>query len=169
MLASVVLLSVAASLLALLIMAPRLYVAMARDGVLPCRLARTVAGSDHSAGATLLVAGIGATYALLGTFEQIVAFFFCTALAFVALAAAGLVVLRRREGSAPTPVFRCPGHPLVPGAFVLLLVVVIAVVGMARPIQAVGGFAIVLLGLPAYRLLEWGGPPERRGCQEAQS
>jgi APA family basic amino acid/polyamine antiporter len=141
---------------------------MARDRVLPRQLAPTADLSDHSRVATLLLAFIAAVYTLLGTFEQIVAFFFCTALGFVALAVAGLVILRRRDGGA-TPDFRCPGYPIVPAGFVLLLVVVITLVGLARPAQALGGLGVVLLGVPVYRLLKWGGALDRRLAQGVQS
>jgi hypothetical protein len=51
----------------------------------------------------------------------------CTTLGFVALAAAGL--------------------------FVLFLLAVIVLIALARPLQALAGFALVLLGLPAYTVL----------------
>ena len=150
-LASIVVLSVAASALALLIMAPRLYVAMSRDGLFPAALAAVRPGTDTPAGAMALLAFLASVYVLAGTFEQIVAFFLCTTLGFVALAAAALFVVRRREPHG-TP-FRSPGYPVGPALFVLLIAAVVALVAMARPLQAFAGFALVLMGLPAYRML----------------
>jgi basic amino acid/polyamine antiporter, APA family len=88
---------------------------------------------------------------LSGTFPQVVAFFMCTTLAFIALAAAGLFVLRWREPE--TPGFQSPGYPATPALFVLFLVAVIVLIAFARPLQALAGFALVLLGLPAYHVL----------------
>ena len=151
LLALAVIVSVLASLTALLLMAPRLYVAMCRDGALPSWLAPAAADRDSSARATALLASAASVYALLGTFQQIVAFFLCTALAFIGLSVAGLFVLRRR-GEPDAGVFHAPGRAVLPASFVILVVTVVLVVGVARPRQALGGLALVLLGLPAYRL-----------------
>ena len=72
----------------------------------------------------------------------------CTTLTFIALAAAALVVVRRRppEGAA----FSSPGYPVTPVLFILLVVGVVILAAINRPLQVTAGFAIVLLGLPAY-------------------
>jgi hypothetical protein len=80
-----------------------------------------------------------------------VAFFLCTTLGFIALAAAGLFVIRRREPD--TDGFRTPGYPATPALFVLFLVAVILLVALARPLPALAGFVLVSLGLPAYAVL----------------
>jgi len=149
--ASIVVLSVAASALALVMMAPRLYVAMSHDGLFPSGLAAVRPGTGTPARAMLLLATLASAFVLAGTFQQIVAFFICTALSFIALAAAALFVVRRRAPDA-TP-FKSPGYPLGPALFVLLIVVVVVLVLMARPVEALAGAAVVLLGLPARHLL----------------
>jgi basic amino acid/polyamine antiporter, APA family len=149
--ASVVVLSVAASAMALLLMAPRLYLAMSLDGVFPSALASLHPATKSPARATALLAAIASVFVLSGTFLQVVAFFMCTTLAFIALAAAGLFVLRWREPE--TPGFQSPGYPATPALFVLFLVAVIVLIALARPLQALAGFALVLLGLPAYHVL----------------
>jgi APA family basic amino acid/polyamine antiporter len=168
-LAAVVLLSVVASLAALLMLAPRLYVAMARDAVLPRFIAPRDRSRDTSPAGTVLLAGLATLYSFLGSFQQIVAFFFCTALAFVALSACGVFVLRRRPSSGDAAGFRCPGYPFVPGSFVLLLVTVVSMVAAARPVQALSGVAIVLIGLPVYRLLRARGALARHVPQGVES
>ena len=94
--------------MALLIMAPRLYVAMSRDGLFPSALAsltgHTVTGACHRG-----LAVLASAFVIVGSFEQIVAFFMCTAMGFIALAAAALFVVRRRVADAPA--FRVPGQP----------------------------------------------------------
>jgi hypothetical protein len=88
----------------------------------------------------------------MGTFDQIVAFFICTSLVFVAMAAAALFVVRARRFEAGA--FQVPGYPLMSAMFVLLVAGVVLIVGVNRPIQAIAGFALVLLGVPAYRKLK---------------
>ena len=78
------------------------------------------------------------------------AFFLCTALAFVALAAAAS---SSRGGAARAGRFLAPGYPATPAAFVLFLGAVIACLRLARPRQAAAGFALVLAGVPVYHIL----------------
>jgi APA family basic amino acid/polyamine antiporter len=167
--ASIVVLSVVASAMALLLMAPRLYVAMNRDGLFPAALAAVRPGTQTPARAMLLLAVLASVFVLAGTFEQILAYFLCTALGFIALAAAALFVIRGRERKKeggerkkeeggrkkdPQPArFRTAGYPVTSALFVLLIFVVVGMVAIARPLQAFAGIAVVLAGLPAYRLL----------------
>ena len=101
--------------------------------------------------ATAVLASLATVFVLLGTFEQIAAFFMCTTLGFVALAAAAVFVVRRRA-QGPSP-FRAPGYPLTPALFVFLVLAVVTLVAVNRPFQASAGLALVLLGLPVSRLL----------------
>jgi basic amino acid/polyamine antiporter, APA family len=148
-LAAIVVVSVATSALALLIMAPRLYVAMSHDGLFPPSLASVNDVTGAPAGATLLLAVLATVFVLAGTFQQIVAFFLCTALVFIALAAAALVVVRRDQSM---PAFTSPGYPFTVALFVLLVVSVVVLVAINRHVQALAGFAIVLAGWPVYEL-----------------
>jgi APA family basic amino acid/polyamine antiporter len=148
-LASIVVLSVTVSLMALLMMAPRLYVAMSRDGLFLPALAKVHPGTGAPARATVLLAALASLFVIMGTFDQIVAFFICTALSFVALAAAALFVVRGRATAQSA--FQTPGYPLAPALFVGLVVVVVVMVGVNRPLQALAGAALVLVGIPTYR------------------
>ncbi|HXH06797.1 MAG TPA: amino acid permease [Vicinamibacterales bacterium] len=150
-LALVVLLSAAASLLALLIMAPRLYLAMSGDRLFPAALARRHPATGSPARATLLLALLASLFAWAGTFRGIVAFFMCTTLAFIALAAAALIRVRRRHPDHAG--FSAPGHPLTTVLFVLLVAGVVTLVAVNRPLEAATGFAAVLLGVPAHAVL----------------
>jgi basic amino acid/polyamine antiporter, APA family len=132
-------------------MAPRVYVAMSQDGLFPSALAAVRPGTGTPRRAMLLLATLASTYVWIGTFRQIVAFFLCTALTFIALAAAALFVVRGRAPES-TP-FTSPGYPLAPVLFVLLIGAVVVLVLMARPVEALAGAAVVLLGLPARRAL----------------
>ena len=150
MLASVVVLSVLASILALLIMAPRLYVAMSRDRIFPSAVAAVDPRSGAPVRATVLLAAIATLFVAMGTFEQIVAFFMCTTLAFIALAAAALLVVRREPESDAVVAFRAPR--VAPVLFILLVAGVVILVALNRPVQALAGATVVLLGAPAYRV-----------------
>ena len=149
--AAVVVVSVVASVLALLLMAPRLYVAMSGDRLFPAALARIHPRTRAPARATALLASIASVFVLSGTFSQILALFMCTTLVFIGLAAAGLFVVRRREPGVSE--FGAPGYPATPALFVLLVFAVAVVIALARPLPALAGFALMLIGLPVYRIL----------------
>jgi basic amino acid/polyamine antiporter, APA family len=151
LLAAIVLVSVSASVIAMIMVAPRLYEAMGRDGLFPRAVAVRSAGTGAPVRATLLLAVLASTFAILGTFDQIVAFFVCTTLALVALAAAAIFIERRRRPAEGT--FRTPGYPVTPALFLLLVGIVVLLIGVNRPVQAGAGLVIVLLGLPVHRLV----------------
>lgn len=150
-LAAIVVLSVMTSILALLIMAPRLYLAMGRDGLFPAPLASVDGVTRAPVRATAMLALLASLFALVGTFQQVVALFICPALAFIALAASALLALRRRNVRADA--FRAPGYPLTTWLFVLLVTAVVIMIAVNRPLEALTGFGLVLLGLPAHALL----------------
>ena len=149
--AAIVILSVLASALALLIMAPRLYVAMGEDGLFPSALASVNRRSKSPARATALLALVASFFVFVGTFQQIIAFFMCTTLGFIGLAAAALIVVRTRAPEQAS--FSSPGYPVTAVLFVLLVVAVVVLVAISHPLQAFAGFAIIFLGLPAHWLL----------------
>ncbi len=150
-LASAVLLSVVPSVMAVMIVTPRLYEAMSFDGLFPAIVAKRHAATGAPIRATAVLATLATVFVLAGTFDQIVAFFVCTALVFVALAAVALFVVRRR-GGAPG-IVQAPGYPATPAIFVLLVLAVVVMIAVNRPWQALAGVAIVLVGLPIQRLV----------------
>jgi APA family basic amino acid/polyamine antiporter len=62
-----------------------------------------------------------------------------------------LVVVRRRapQGGA----FRSPGYPVTTVLFVLLVVTIVLLVTISRPIEALAGFALVLIGVPVHTMV----------------
>lgn len=147
-LAAVVALSVVASLLALLIMAPRLYIAMNRDGLFPSALAVVAPATHAPVRATILLAALASLYASIGTFQGILAFFMCTTLVFVAMAAGALLIVRRdasKSGGVATA-----GGAATPVLFILLVSTVVLLIAFSRPMQALAGLAVVLVGVPVH-------------------
>ncbi len=144
-----VLVSVFSATNGLALTSPRTYFAMARDGVFFAKLARVHPRFGTPALAILASALWAALLTLTGTFEQLFTYVVFASWLFAGLAAAGIFVLRRRHPAMPRP-FRVPGYPLTPALFVAAATVVVANTFVARPVQALAGLGIVLLGTPAY-------------------
>src|SRR5579883_944375 len=96
--AGVVVISVAGSLAAMLMACPRVYYAMARDGLFFPSFAAVDPGRGTPARAVALQAALAMALALAGSFNQILSYFMVPTLAFLALAVAAAFVLRRRPG-----------------------------------------------------------------------
>ena len=128
---------------------PRVFYAMARDGVFFQTLARVHPRFGTPALAILASAAWSAFLALSGTFEQLLTYVVFAGWGFFALAAASIFVYRRRRPDAPRP-FRTPGYPVTPAVFIVVATVIVLNTLVSRPQQALLGLGIILLGTPAY-------------------
>ena len=126
----------------------RCYFAMARDGVFFRKLAEVHPRFGTPAFA-ILTSSAWAMLLTFGTFEQLLTYVVFASWLFAALAAASVFVLRRRRPNAPRP-FRVPGYPLTPALFIAAAGAIVVNTFVARPLQAVAGIGIVLLGTPVY-------------------
>jgi basic amino acid/polyamine antiporter, APA family len=155
LLAGAVVICVTGSVAALIMLCPRVYYAMARDGV----FLQAVAQLHPLFGTPMRAIGIqGIMTALLvalGAFDQIIAYFIFVAVLFIGLTVTTLFIFRRRERGRVAAV-TTPGYPFTPVAFLALVVLLLALTMMRAPQQALMGCAVVLLGLPVYALLQHG-------------
>jgi len=129
--------------------APRVFYAMARDGLFFRKLAEV--HPRFGTPAVAILAGSAWTMVLAGsgTFEQLLTYVVFTGWAFYALAAATIFVYRRRLPHAVRP-FRVPGYPLTPALFIVAAGAIVVSTLVSRPTQALLGIGIILLGMPAY-------------------
>jgi APA family basic amino acid/polyamine antiporter len=154
-LSAAVVICVVGSVAALIMVCPRVYYAMARDGV----FLHAVAKVDPKFGTPVRAIGIlGMLIALLvaiGAFEQIIAYFIFVAVLFLGLTVSTLFVFRQRDrASGRVPKVRAPGYPFTPLAFLALIVLLLALTFIRSPQQVLLGCGVVLLGLPVYFLLQ---------------
>jgi len=148
-LAAIVVVCVLGSLAVFTMAAPRVYYAMANDGLFLRAVARPHPRFKTPANAILLQGTIACLLVVLGNFQQIIAYFIFVAVLFLGLAVAGLFILRRRYPCKPSAV-RTPGFPLTPIAFLTLVVLLLALLGLRNPWQAAFGCAVAFTGLPVY-------------------
>ena len=144
--ATIVILSVLGSLAGITMAAPRVYYAMARDGVFPAALAAIHPRFGTPARATALQAAVASALVVSGSFEQILSYFMAVTIAFLALIVV-VYVLPDRSGAA-----RVPGYPLTPLGFIVPVALIVMMCFAGNPIRSGIGMGIVVLGLPVYEI-----------------
>lgn len=148
---AVVIVAVLGSLAAVIMSAPRVYFAMARDGLFFPAAAAVHPRFNTPARCIALQATLASVLVATGSFEQIISYFFFVVLVFIALTVFGIFILRRRPSGAVE--YLTPGYPVTPAVFLLLVLLMLALLASSNPRQSFLGVAVVALGLPAYYLL----------------
>jgi APA family basic amino acid/polyamine antiporter len=129
--------------------APRVYFAMAADGVFFRKIAE-VSRTTHVPVFAILLQGIVAiAIALSGTYGQILSYVVSVDFIWFGLTGAALFVYRSRDASRDG--FRAPGHPFTTGLFVLACALIVIATVASNPVNSAIGFAILLAGIPACR------------------
>lgn len=146
---ALILISIFSAANGLILTAPRLYFAMARDGVFFERLAIVSPRFGTPAFAIIATTVWAAVLAASGTFEQLLTFVVFTGWIFYALGAMSVFVYRKRQPDAHRP-FRVPGYPITPLLFVLSAAGLVLNTMITQPLRAAAGLGVVLLGTPAY-------------------
>lgn len=128
---------------------PRLYFAMAKDGVFWRRAGELHPRFSTPAFTIRMQAGVALVLLLTQSYDQLLSYVVFADWLFFALAAAGLFVLRRRGTVAPG-LFRAPGHPWSTGLFVAVAAGVVINSFVAAPVQALAGCGVLALGSLVY-------------------
>ena len=130
---------------------PRVYYAMARDGVFFHQLAKVHPRFRTPAFAVIAGSAWAIVLAATGTFEQLLTYVVFTGWVFYALGAASIFVFRRK-GSGQVLSYRVPGYPFTPILFVVAAAALVLNTIVTQPGRAAIGLGILLLGTPAFFL-----------------
>jgi len=143
---------VAGSISAMVFAGPRVYFAMARDGLF-FRRAAEVHPRFRTPAFAIAAQGLWSGLLVLsGTFGQLVEYTGFAVVLFAGVAVAGLFVLRWREPDAERP-FRALGYPVGPGVFVLASLAIVVNAVVSNPGPSAAGAGIIALGVPIYLLI----------------
>jgi APA family basic amino acid/polyamine antiporter len=143
-LSACVLLAVLSGLMALTMAAPRVYYAMARDGVFFPLFGRLHPRFGTPAWAILLQTGMALLLLVWGAFDRLLSYFLFSAVAFIGISAAGLFRLER-----PVVWWWYPAAPIL---YIGASAVVASLILIHDPWPALLGVAIVLSGEILRRL-----------------
>jgi APA family basic amino acid/polyamine antiporter len=134
---------------AIILNAPRVYYAMAKDGLFFDSLSRIHPRFGTPALAVCAAGMWSAILAASGTYEQLLTYVVFIGWIFYALAAAALFVYRKRWPDLARP-YRVPCYPLTPIAFIVAALALVGNTIATQPLRAAIGLGIVFLGAPAY-------------------
>ncbi len=130
--------------------APRIYYAMASDGLFFRKVAE-IHPKYHTPAFAIIFQSIWAIFLILfwGTFENLISYVVFTDWIFFALAAASVFVLRSRLPDAERP-YRTLGYPLTPLFFIAISVWFVLNTLIEKPAQAWAGIGFLLVGVPVF-------------------
>lgn len=133
-----------------ILVSPRVYQAMAADGLFFPALARLHPRYRTPSAAILLQGAWALLLALTGTYGELLDYVVFGDWIFFALAAVTVYIFRRREGPPAPGVFRVPGYPVTPALFILAAVYVLVGSVMSNPSNAIRGTLLLALGVPVF-------------------
>jgi APA family basic amino acid/polyamine antiporter len=151
LIALAIILSMYSAAHATVITAPRVYFAMASEGLFFRKLAEVHPRYGTPAVAIIASCGLAALLAVTGTFEQLLTYVVFVGWIFYALGAGAVIALRIRRPDAARP-FKVPGYPVTPALFILAAAAIVGNTIISQPGRAAVGIGMVLLGAPAYLL-----------------
>jgi APA family basic amino acid/polyamine antiporter len=134
---------------AIMLNAPRVYYAMAKDRLFFVSLSRVHPRFGTPALAVCAAAIWSAVLAVSGTFEQLLTYVVFIGWMFYALAAASIFIYRKRFPALVRP-YRVPGYPSTPALFIVAALALVINTMATQPMRAAIGLGIVFLGAPAY-------------------
>ena len=145
-----VLLSTFGSVNGSLLTGPRIFFAMADDGLFFKQVAKVHPKFKTPHVAVLLAATIGIAFVLLRTFEQLADTFVTASLVFYILSVGAIFRLRRRPDW--NPPMRVPLYPLVPALFcaATLFLLVNALIDPGQRWGTIGVLGVIVAGIPVY-------------------
>jgi APA family basic amino acid/polyamine antiporter len=129
--------------------APRLYFAMAKDGLFFKQAAEIHPTYNTPSKAFVFQAVIVSLLVISGSFDQLTDMLIFASFIFYGATALGVFVLRVKMPDAPRP-YKAWGYPVVPGIFVLFCVALLIITFASKPREATMGLVLMAAGIPFY-------------------
>src|SRR5580704_4211740 len=146
-----ILVSIVGATNGMILTGPRVYYAMAREGLFFQGFG--ILSSRYRAPVlAIVIQGLWAgCLTLLGTFQELFTYVIFTAWIFYGLAVAAVIVMRIRRPDIPRP-FLSPGYPWLPALFTLAALGITLSAVISSPLHALYGVGLILSGLPLYAI-----------------
>jgi APA family basic amino acid/polyamine antiporter len=151
--AAIVVICVLGGLAGFVISAPRVYYAMAKDGLFLPTVARLHPKFGTPAAAVAIQGAIGTLLVAVSSFQQIISYFIFIAVFFIGLAVAGLFRIHKGSPSAESAILT-PGYPFTPVVYLTFMVLTLVVLALHAPRESTLGVVVVLAGVPVYEIFQ---------------
>lgn len=142
-------LSILGAMNAIIMTGPRIYYAMARDGIFFRSLERVHPRFHTPSHAIILQALWASILVLTGTFETLLTYVTVIIVVFSAITVGSVLILRSKRPELSRH-YRIWGYPWVPTLFILAHLGIALATLWEKPLEAFLGGGLVLLGIPAY-------------------
>ncbi|OGP28802.1 MAG: hypothetical protein A2038_02410 [Deltaproteobacteria bacterium GWA2_57_13] len=146
---AIITVSILGSLNVTVMIGPRIYYAMAKDGLFFQGLTRVHPRFSTPSNAIVLQALWSCVLILTGTFHFLLNYVSVIITVFSGLTVGALLVLRTKRPELKRP-YKIWGYPLVPVLFILVILGIALATLKEKPMDALRGLGIVVLGVPAY-------------------
>src|SRR5437764_10486193 len=130
--------------------APRVYYAMARDGLFFASVGKLVGKAESPVVAIILQGFVATIIACSGKYGEILNFEVTVDFIFFGMTAASLFALRRRQVGSAAAIYRAPGHPFTTILFVLSCAGIVGSAIVAAPGNSAIALCIMISALPIY-------------------
>jgi len=132
----------------LILSGPRVYYAMARDGLFFKKVGEI--NKFGVPGFAIVVQGIWAVLLCLsGTYSELLDYVIFAALIFFTITILAIFVLRKKRPDIPRP-YRAIGYPVIPAIYIMTTITIMIILLIFKPDYTIPGLIIVLLGIPVY-------------------
>jgi basic amino acid/polyamine antiporter, APA family len=139
--------------------APRVYYAMARDGLFFKSVGWLSPKTRVPVIAIILQGATATVIALSGRYEQILNYVISVDFISFGLTAASIFVFRRKYTSGSRELYLTPGHPYTTGLFVIACAAIVTATVWTFPANSAIGLVILLAGIPVYLYWSRKSPP----------
>ena len=134
----------------LILAGPRVYYAMARDGLFFRKVGEI--NKKGVPGFAIAIQGIWAILLCLsGTYSNLLDYVIFAVLIFFSLTILSIFVLRIKRPDIPRP-YKAFGYPVIPAVYILTTSFIMVILLIYKPNYTFPGLIIVLLGIPVYYL-----------------
>jgi APA family basic amino acid/polyamine antiporter len=129
--------------------APRLYFAMAKEGLFFKSAAEIHPQHNTPSKAFVFQAVIVSLLVISGSFEQLTDMLIFASFIFYGATALGVFVLRVKMPDTPRP-YKAWGYPVVPAIFIVFCVALLIITFASKPREATMGLVLMSTGIPFY-------------------
>ncbi|MFH0800783.1 MAG: amino acid permease [bacterium] len=128
---------------------PRVYFAMAKDGLFFKPLARLHSTSRTPVNALIWQGAWACLLTLTGTYSDLLTYVTFASVLFNALTVFGLFILRKKQPDLHRP-YKTHGYPWIPAIYILIALAFVVFILQGDPINSLKGLALILIGLPFF-------------------